>query len=176
MELKNLCQISGTQHFLTSVQHMTGHPRDTGLTDTGHSHSSWPAQSHKHSHNTASQQNELEAGSPCKRDQFKILSVLTSCPYLFWALGEKCCFPDLVEVVTKTIIPPAGWYKMSTLYGVHPPPPLLEEVTKRTWPQVDPQAGPRKSEALHPLLCPWNVHTAHHCHSGSYFKGIALRQ
>lgn len=33
---------------------------------------------------------------------------------------------------------------------------VLEDVIERTWPPVDPLAGPQQSET-HPLHCPWNV-------------------
>lgn len=38
---------------------------------------------------------------------------------------------------------------------------LMEEVTGRTWPLVDPTAGPLQCEAPHPILCPWNVYFTH---------------
>ena len=42
------------------------------------------------------------------------------------------------------------------------------------WPPVEPQTGPRQSEAPHPLPWPWNVCSAHHSHSGSHFQGHSL--
>ena len=35
-------------------------------------------------------------------------------------------------------------------------------------------AGPRQSEAPHHLPCPWNVHSAHHSHTRTCFKDLAL--
>lgn len=53
---------------------------------------------------------------------------------------------------------------------------MLGEVFQRMWMPVEWQAGPRQSEALHPVLSPLNACSAHLSHSGSYFQGYSFER
>ena len=44
---------------------------------------------------------------------------------------------------------------------------MLEEVTEGMWPSADQRAWPGWSRTPHPFPCPWNIHSAYHCYSGS---------
>ena len=50
----------------------------------------------------------------------------------------------------------------------------LEEIIKRTWTVVDPQAGPRQLGLSNPVPSPWDILSAHHSHNQSYSKDRAF--
>ena len=53
---------------------------------------------------------------------------------------------------------------------------VVGERHERTWPPVDPLAGPGQSEAPHFLPSPWNVHSAHCSHTWSHFEGSSFER
>ena len=53
---------------------------------------------------------------------------------------------------------------------------MVEEIMERIWLLVELWAGCSQSETPHPLLCPWNVCSAHHSHANSCSKDAASRE
>ena len=162
-----------------------GHPRErlqhhwprltTGLADMCHSHSTWPARS-QNRFLQPPEQDGLGAGSPCKRGHLT-LNLKPFCAYLVTT--------SLMGIWDKRLFPRCGGCGQAScplckvIQDVHPvcgspSPTLLEEKVERTWPLADLRAGSTHSEAPHPLLCPWSIHSSHHSHSESWSKGAAL--